>query len=377
MNNQLILSIIVALWGMSTLAQESTGQLDIKLNKNIYSPGDSLLVTVNYTGSSAQIQNQAIATVEIVIENEDNQRTRLRWPVIRGEAAGAIFLPDSLPMGKYTILAGLQERFFEVVGKVKDRKTRGSIQAMLLTKTGAWDQQEVTVQPDGSFTINNWLFEDNAVLAFNDSRTKNELLNISISSQLDSSYEAVAVAGRTFYIGTPPAAARADIDKPVEAPETLFADRGTLLPAVIVTSTAKSPAQQFNEKYASGLFRSGDERLLSIMEDPSAISFNNILNYLQGRVAGLQISPNGAAVWRGGPVTFFLDEMRTSAQQIANIPMADIAIVKAYPHPLWVHLVVEPDWPFTPGAVENRAYCPITGRFLKCVGIRLHLQRWI
>lgn len=333
MNKQLILSIIVALWGMSTLAQESTGQLDIKLNKNIYSPGDSLLVTVNYTGSSAQIQNQAIATVEIVIENEDNQRTRLRWPVIRGEAAGAIFLPDSLPMGKYTILAGLQERFFEVVGKVKDRKTRGSIQAMLLTKTGAWDQQEVTVQPDGSFTINNWLFEDNAVLAFNDSRTKSELLNISISSQLDSSYEAVAVAGRTFYIGNPPAAARADIGKPVEAPETLFADRGTLLPAVIVTSTAKSPAQQFNEKYASGLFRSGDERLLSIMEDPSAISFNNILNYLQGRVAGLQISPNGAAVWRGGPVTFFLDEMRTSAQQIANIPMADIAIVKAYPPP--------------------------------------------
>lgn len=81
------------------------------------------------------------------------------------------------------------------------------------------------------------------------------------------------------------------------------------------------------------MFRSGDERLISIMDDPSAISFNNVFNYLQGRVAGLQIEPTGGARWRGGPVTFFLDEVRVSAQQIANTPMTDIAIVKAYPPP--------------------------------------------
>jgi hypothetical protein len=123
----------------------------------------------------------------------------------------------------------------------------------------------------------------------------------------------------------------------VEAPEAIFTDRGTLLPAVVVTATAKSPAQQFNEEYVSGLFRSGDERLISIMDDPSALGFPNVFSYLQGRVAGLQIAPTGfsggAARWRGSPVTFFLDEMRVSAQQIANISMPDIAIVKAYPPP--------------------------------------------
>lgn len=337
MTRKLLLPIIVLLVAVSAQAQQSTGQLEIKLNKSIFSRGDSMFVTVDYKGGNAQIRNQSLATLELVIENEQNQRTRLRWPVIKGEASGAIFLPDSLPLGKYTLLAGLQERFFEVVGKMKDGKSRGSVQAMLLTKTGEWAEQEVTVAPDGSFAIRNWLFEDNALLAFNDSRTKNQVLNISISSQLDSSYEAVAVAGRTFYIGNPPAAVRPELDKPVDAPEAVFADRGTLLPAVIVTATAKSPAQQFNEKYSSSLFRSGDERVISIMEDPAAMSFNNILNYLQGRVAGLQINQGGinggGAVWRGGPVIFFLDEMRTSVQQIASIPMADIAIVKAYPPP--------------------------------------------
>ncbi|RYZ18781.1 MAG: hypothetical protein EOP49_49210 [Sphingobacteriales bacterium] len=206
---------------------------------------------------------------------------------------------------------------------------------MLLTKTGEWDEQQVTVSPDGSFSISNWLFEDNALLAFSGTKSNNQTLDISISSQLDSSYEALAVAGRTFFVGNPPAAVRPNLTKPVDAPETLFADRGTLLPAVIVKAALKTPAQQFNEEHASGLFKSGDERIISIMDDPSAAGYVNVLNYLQGRVAGLQIAPTGVARWRGGPVVFFLDEMRISAQQVASIPMPDIAIVKAYPPPFF------------------------------------------
>ena len=324
---------MAVLLAFSVQAQQATGQLDIKLNKNIFKPGDSLFLTANYKDGGGQLSNQSLATLELVIENEEGRRTRLRWPVIKGQTSGAIFLPDSLPLGKYTLLAGLQQRFFEVIGQIKDAKNIGSIQAMLLTKTGDWDQQEVTVAPDGTFAIRNWLFEDNALLAFHEKKDNNQSLNISISSQLDSSYDALAVAGRTFYIGNPPAAVRPTLNKPVEAPEALFADRGTLLPAVIVKSAAKTPAQQFNEKNVSSLFRSGDERLISIMDDPSAMGFTNVFNYLQGRVAGLQIAPSGGARWRGGPVTFFLDEIRVSAQQIANMPMTDIAIVKTYPPP--------------------------------------------
>src|SRR6185295_4793775 len=77
--------------------------------------------------------------------------------------------------------------------------------------------------------------------------------------------------------------------------------------------------------------------ILSVMTDPTAQSAPNIFYYLQGRVAGLQISPaglnGGGARWRGGPVAFFLDEMRVSAQQIASIPMTNIAIIKSYPPP--------------------------------------------
>lgn len=318
-------------------AQQPKGQLTIQLNKNILQPGDSLFITVDYKEGSGRVLNQPIATLELIVENEQGQRTRLRWPVINGQASGAIYLPDSLPRGKYRLLAGLQQRFFEVIGKIRSPKKSGSIQAMLLTKTGAWDEQEVPVEPDGTFAIRNWLFEDNALLAFSGTKNSNQLLDIRISTQLDSGTAPLAVAGREFYIGHPPSAVRQTLNQPVEASETAFTDQVNLLPAVLVRATVKTPAQQFDEENVSGLFQSGNERVISIMDDPSALGSINILSYLQGRVAGLQITQvgfnGGGAIWRGRPVTFFMDEIRVSAQQVANIPITDIAIVKAYPPP--------------------------------------------
>lgn len=332
MKRTLLFFSVCLLTAVVVTAQPKKGRLDIQLNKAILQPGDSLRVTADY--KDGQVTNPSLATLEIIIESEQGLRTRLRWPVINGHAGGALYLPDSLPRGRYTVLAGLQQRFFEVVGQIQDAKRPDAVQAMLLTKTGDWDEQEVPVAADGSFVVRNWLFEDNAVMAFSDAKA-NRPLDIRISTQLDSSYTPLAVAGQAFYIGNPPATVRKTLSQPVEVSTAVFSDPGGTLPAVVVKTTTKSPAQQYNDEYVSGLFRSGDERLVSVMDDPSAAGYPNLFSYLQGRIAGLQIEPfglsSGAARWRGQPVTFFLDEVRVWPQQIAGIPMTDIAIVKAYP----------------------------------------------
>lgn len=337
MKNMLLSLFTFLLPAVTIQAQQGKGKLEIQFNKNVLQPGDSLVVGVDYKDGVSQLQNQSLATLELIIENQEGQRTRLRWPVINGRASGALYLPATLPQGRYTLLAGLQQRFFEVAGKIQDARNSGSIQAMLLAKTGEWAEQEVSVAPDGTFTINNWLFEDNAVMAFSGLKNNDQPLNIRISTQLDSSYAPLAVAGLAFYVGNPSSAVRQTLNQPVETSQAAFEDRGDLLPGVLIKTTAKSGAQQFDEKYVSGLFKSMNERTLSILDDRTAFSFNNIFNYLQGRVAGLQITQagfnGGAARWRGSQVTFFLDEMRVSAQQIANVPLTDIAIVKAYPPP--------------------------------------------
>jgi hypothetical protein len=336
----IVLSLFTSLLlPVAVQSQEGKGRLDIRLNKSILQPGDSLLVRVEYNDGTGQIINESVATLELIVENEEGLRTRLRWPVIDGQASGSLYLPDSLRRGKYTLLAALRQHFFEVIGKIQGAKKSGSIQAMLLTKSGDWDEQEVPVAQDGSFAIRNWLFEDNALMAFSGSKNYNHPLKIQIATELDSGYAPLAVAGRAFYVGNPQATVRQSLEKPVEVSEATFAEQVIVLPAVLVTSTSKTPAQQFNEKYVSGLFRSGNERIISIMDNPTALSALNIFAFLQGRVAGLQITQSGfsdgTARWRGGRVSFFVDEVMVSSQQVANIPMTDIAIVKAYPPPFF------------------------------------------
>ena len=330
------LLLLLLLSGMSAKAQQQSA-LDIQLNKNILQAGDSLLVTIQFKPGQSANKEPALATVDLIIENEQGEQTRLRWPLIDGQASGALYIPDSLASGRYQLLAGLQQRFFEVDGQVKNIKNIGSLQAMLLTKNGEWIEQDLPVAPDGSFAIRNWLFEDNALLAFSPPNNSKQTLDIRISTRLDSSTAAVAVAGRSFFVGKPTAAQQATTERSVDIPQTLFKDDANLLPAVLVRTTTKTRAQQYEDEYVSGLFKGANERMLNVMDDPSAPGSGNILSYLQGRVAGLQIRQfgfdGGSASWRGSPVGFFVDEMRTSAQVVSAIPMSEVAIVKAFPSP--------------------------------------------
>jgi hypothetical protein len=107
--------------------------------------------------------------------------------------------------------------------------------------------------------------------------------------------------------------------------------RGKMLQNVTVTANRKSTLQQMEEKYTGGLFRGGDGYQFDLINDPSAFARGNVFEYLQGRVAGLQITASGADVnlnWRGGSPQVFLDEMPVDVSMITNIPMSEIAYVK-------------------------------------------------
>ena len=62
----------------------------------------------------------------------------------------------------------------------------------------------------------------------------------------------------------------------------------------------------------------------------------SVLTYLQGKVAGLQITGAGAQMsmtWRGGSPTVFMDEMQTDISQVQSIPMSDVAMIKVFRPP--------------------------------------------
>ena len=100
-----------------------------------------------------------------------------------------------------------------------------------------------------------------------------------------------------------------------------------------------SPIQQLEKEYCSPLFSSVDGTTISLMDDNNentVMGHQNILNWLQGRVAGLQVyqSRSGSVAFiRNAPATVFVNEMRTDASVLDAIPVTDIALVKVIRNP--------------------------------------------
>lgn len=102
---------------------------------------------------------------------------------------------------------------------------------------------------------------------------------------------------------------------------------------VTVTAKAKTNVQKMDERYASGLFSGGNATMFDVANDPMAASSMSLFQYLQGRVAGLQISgigPNATLSWRGGAPGIYMDEMETDVSQAGTLNMADVAYVKVF-----------------------------------------------
>ncbi|MBC7949593.1 MAG: hypothetical protein H7Y42_17030 [Chitinophagaceae bacterium] len=105
---------------------------------------------------------------------------------------------------------------------------------------------------------------------------------------------------------------------------------------VTVRSRGKTPIQLMDEKYASGLFKDGDGYQFDLLNDPFAISGGNIFNYLQGKVAGLQINTTGGTPslqWRGGSPQIYLDEVPTNPEFISSVNVSDVAYIKVFRPP--------------------------------------------
>jgi len=105
---------------------------------------------------------------------------------------------------------------------------------------------------------------------------------------------------------------------------------------VTVRSRGKSQKQIMDEKYASGLFSGGDGYEFDLANDPLAAGSLNIFNYLQGKVAGLQISTVGSQPtlqWRGGSPQLYLDQTPIDANFVSSLSVNDVAYIKVFRPP--------------------------------------------
>src|SRR5689334_17689452 len=95
---------------------------------------------------------------------------------------------------------------------------------------------------------------------------------------------------------------------------------------------------KLNDEYCSGLFKTHDGIIFDLQnENESAKSYSNILEWLNGRVAGLQLYYTRY----GTPVPFirntrssvFVDEIPVDPGFLNTLPVTDIAVIKVIKEP--------------------------------------------
>jgi hypothetical protein len=98
-----------------------------------------------------------------------------------------------------------------------------------------------------------------------------------------------------------------------------------------------SPTDKLNERYCSPLFKTNDGTIFDLSNDYSAMGYPNILEWLNGRVAGLQIyhkrDGSPVAFIRNSKASIFLDEMPIEAGSLNLVSVADIAMIKVIKGP--------------------------------------------
>ena len=101
----------------------------------------------------------------------------------------------------------------------------------------------------------------------------------------------------------------------------------------------KSIEQKLNDEYCTGFFNSADGQILDVASNPSSNAYFNILDGLQGRVAGLQIYTTRTGlsipVIRGSTPGVYIDEIPVTLNYLQLINVNDIAIIKVIKSPFF------------------------------------------
>ncbi len=215
-------------------------------------------------------------------------------------------------------------------------RSAGSLFAIMQSSDSVKQAVSVNIKPDGTF-------EDPNIVLFDSTKIYYQFTNKSFGD----------ISEVRFMNSVLPAPHRIEIDKSkmilldtmgnarlryLADQEARLKDllKGSTLQGVTVTTKVKSPMQKLDERYASGLFQSGDAYQFDLTNDVFANSYQNIFTYLQGKVAGLQITTNsnGASMtWRGGSPGVYLNEIQTDASQLSSISVSDIAYIKVFRPP--------------------------------------------
>ncbi len=215
---------------------------------------------------------------------------------------------------------------------------------VLLINSGVQGKQMLVlpVKPNGTFNDPTYLLFDTANIYFQLSKAKG-LGDVSVKfmeGRLPPLQNNIAAAGNYYSKFFDTAGNARHLELANELAALLNKYQGKVLETVKINLKTKTPVEVLEDKYPSGLFKGGDGYQFDLLNDPRARSSIGIFNYLQGQVAGLQISTAGGGnapslSWRGSIPQLYVDEVPTDASLVSSMSVSDVAYIKVMRPPFF------------------------------------------
>lgn len=245
------------------------------------------------------------------------------------------------PLAKYQPDDGLTIQG-KIAGLSKTLLYNRPVTAILKTKTGKPDYYNIPVNEKGEFYQSGFSFFDTAKLYYQLANDKDKTLTSSASFSFSNTFIKAPLLSKdqisSFYqpekYDTTAVTQSVHIATLRRSEESALSKTKVLEEVKIITQK-KSLREKLDDEYTSGFFSGGNAYSFLMDEDPASQASPGILEYLQGKVAGLQISTSGgkSATWRGSNTSFFLDEMQADISMLQNINMRDVALIKVFRPP--------------------------------------------
>lgn len=248
--------------------------------------------------------------------------------------------------GKFPVIKHQPENYLTIEGRMygvnKTLMANREINGILQFKNGNKQFMNTRLEPDGRFTFPAMVFYDTAKLFYQLNDDKKAMLTTRASFDVKNSFlkDVINLEMDSSLLLSIPKNDNTVVAKNKVVYEEVLKQQAynkvKVLQDVIITSRKKTRQEILEDEYTNGFFSGGNATVIVPDDDMGFASAQNVLQYLQGRVAGLQI--NGAdftVTWRGSATSLFLNELASESTVLQNISMADVAMVKIFPPPFF------------------------------------------
>ncbi len=316
-------------------SQDYTSDVTVTCDKNKAS--DTLWIT-----ATRKTSDNPGSLMLVTGSQKFDQSDTAFFPLMDSVCNFALLVPETFRSGNFTVKAYYYPKIFQVSGYVNGKSKSDKLVVLMLTNNKKLYNKILEIDEGGHFVLPNLVFEKKASLIFNYINVKKKIKpDLTIEQSPSADDFTSCVFSREFDMT--PDSVRAVNDSLLKAgkilpKQTFTNDKAKLLKEVTLTVQKKSKIEQFNELYTTELFRDINEKVINCLDNDDILSYPDCLSFLRTRVAGLTVITgkfgDNILKWRGHETkAFYIDEMEVDLDQILNLDIDNIAMIKTFPPP--------------------------------------------